>query len=888
MQQNARRFFLYTMALELYRKKRNFKNTPEPAGRTIRRRAGDLAFVIQKHAASHLHYDFRLELNGVLLSWAVPKGPSLDPNDKRLAMHVEDHPIEYGGFEGVIPPRQYGSGTVLLWDRGTWIPKDDPEEGYRKGKLKFTLEGEKLHGGWTLVKSHGGKYGKDGNAWLLIKEDDDYAQPAREASVVEEHPLSVASGRSLEEIAADKDRLWHSNKTVAENVREGAVARRAQKGDAAAQAGKVRGAQRKSLPEFVEPQLATLVSEAPTGGDWIHEMKLDGYRILARIEAGEARLYSRNGKEWTSRFPDIAKAAARLPVDSAWLDGEVVVLRPDGRSSFQALQNALSGAAEEMYYYVFDVPYADGYDLRKATLLDRKNLLRTVVGRAPDPLRYSEHAQVPGATYYEEACKLDLEGIICKRADAPYQGGRGRSWVKVKCEMRQEFVIGGFTDPEGARTGFGALLLGVQESGKLRYCGKVGTGFNEATLKTVKKELDTRLQDRPSFANPPRGAEARRAHWVKPELVAEVRFTEWTNDGTLRHPSFQGLREDKKPSEIVRERAADAAKPQDSTAAEAGKARTPSAKKRAAVAAAEEAGDVVAGIALTNAKKVLYPEDGITKHDLACYYDAVAEWILPHLENRPLTLVRCPNGWDKQCFYQKNADDTVDAAIERVRVTTSEGPARYMMANSLAALVALVQMGALELHPWGSRRPRLGCPDRIIFDFDPDDDLGWKEIVDAVNVIKTLLAEIGLTGYLKTTGGKGLHVVVPVKPRLGWDDVKGFSKSVAELMVRAFPDRYTDKVSKSRRRGKIFIDYLRNGEGATAISAYAVRGRAHAPVAVPVAWEELAEDIRFGHFNIRNVPQRLKRMKKDPWAGFFENAQTVTAAMLKKVGYKPK
>ena len=869
------------MALELYRRKRNFSTTPEPEGRVGRRRRRGLAFVIQKHAASHLHYDFRLELDGVLLSWAVPKGPSLDPGVRRLAMHVEDHPIEYGDFEGVIPPRQYGSGTVLLWDRGTWIAHGDPQDGYRKGKLKFDLEGQKLRGGWVLVKSHGGKYAKQDNAWFLIKEDDEYAEPERVASIVESRPESVASGRSLEEIAADQDRVWHSDRSVADNVKSGAVAKRAR--TAHRSPGEIEGAEKAALPDFVEPQLATLVSEPPAGEGWLHEMKLDGYRILARIERGTARLYSRNGKEWTRNFPSIAKAAARLPVKTAWIDGEVVVLQPDGRSSFQALQNALTQGDQPLHYYVFDLPYLDGYDLRRAPLVERKRLLAQLVGGQHDAVRLSDHVAGSGAAYYREACRLKLEGIIAKRAGAPYQAGRGRNWVKVKCEMRQEMVIGGYTDPEGSRTGFGALLLGVYEDGRLRYAGKVGTGFNEETLRAVKQKLDGLEQKEAPFVDPPRGAEARRSHWVKPELVAEVKFTEWTHDGTLRHPSFQGLREDKKATEVVRERPSE----ENDAGHEAARADRSPARKKTARTKAAKSDETIAGIALTKATKVLYPEADITKQDLARYYESVADWILPHLEDRPLTLVRCPDGWNKQCFFQKNADDGVDAAIERVPVTTSEGPARYMMANSLSAIVALVQMGALEMHPWGSRRPRLDRPDRMILDFDPDDALAWRDLVEAVQLTKALFEEIGLVGYLKTTGGKGLHIVVPLKPSRGWDEIKGFSKAVAELLVRTFPDRFTDKVAKSRRHGKIFIDYLRNAEGATAIAAYAVRARANAPVATPIGWDELKREVRFDHFNVRNVPARLKRMKKDPWVGFFEDAQAVTAAMMKKVGYKP-
>lgn len=859
------------MSLEPYRRKRNFKTTPEPAGRVARRRRTGLVYVIQKHAASHLHYDFRLELEGVLLSWAVPKGPSLDPNDKRLAMHVEDHPLEYGDFEGVIPPRQYGSGTVLLWDRGTWTPKGDPRESYRKGKLKFSLAGDKLHGDWTLVRSHGGRYGSDGKAWLLIKEDDEYAQPAREGPVVDEHPLSVASGRSIEEIAADKDRVWQSNKSVAENVASGAVVKRRRK--PGPDPSRVAGASKAPLSASITPQLALLVDRPPEGEGWVHEMKYDGYRILCRVADGKAQLYSRNGKAWTSKLQPVADAASALPVRSAWLDGEVVVIDDEGRSSFQALQNALSGArASRLHYFLFDLLYLDGYDVRRASLVDRKRLLQSVLEHDKnDIIRYSEHVSASGAAYYAEACKLGLEGIICKRATDGYTAGRGRSWLKVKCEQRQEMVIGGYTDPAGARSGFGALLLGVHENGGLRYAGKVGTGFNETTLKTLHKKLQALKVAEPPFVNPPRGAEARRAHWVRPSLVAEVRFTEWTRDGTLRHPSFQGLREDKAAADVVKENAAAPA------------AAGPSAKKRAATGAS----DAVAGIALTHADKLLYPEAHLAKRDLAKYYEAVADWILPQLANRPLTLVRCPNGWNQQCFYQKNADESVDAAIERVAVKTSDGPARYMMANSLSALVALTQRGVLEIHPWGSSRPKLQSPDRIVFDFDPDDDLAWAQVVEAVSLIRALLDEIGLQGFLKTTGGKGLHVVVPIRPTRGWDEIKGFSKAVAEFLVRTFPDRFTDKITKSRRRGKIFIDYLRNAEGATAIAAYAVRARANAPVATPIDWTELDREVRYDYFNVRNIPQRLARMKRDPWSGFFELKQSVTATMMKRVGYRP-
>ena len=874
------------MALETYRKKRNFHATPEPRGRAVRRRSRDLSFVIQKHRASRLHYDFRLELNGVLLSWAVPKGPSLDPGVKRLAMHVEDHPIEYGEFEGVIPPKQYGSGTVLLWDRGTWKPREDPATGYRKGRLKFELNGKKLRGGWMLVRSGGRKYNGDGDkAWLLFKERDQYARPADEASIVDDEPASVASGRTLEEIARDADRVWQSSKSVAANVKAGAIRRR--KARPRAQASSVRGARAAPSPEFIEPQLATLVKESPAGDDWVHEIKLDGYRMICRLEHGKVRMYSRNRNEWTSKFPGIAEALARLPVESAWIDGEVVVLQKNGVSSFQALQNALSARpAANLHFYAFDLPYLDGHDLRQAPLVERKRLLERLLAGAPAALHYSPHVQGQGREFYEQGCRLKLEGVIAKRADAPYLSGRGRAWVKVKCIQRQEMVIGGYTDPEGARTGLGALLLGVYEpGGKLRYSGRVGTGFNEATLKDLRRRLEKLEQDTAPFHNPPRGWEARGAHWVKPELVGEVAFTEWTHAGTLRHPSFQGLRLDKKPREVVREVPA-AAPPDDAQPKAARRAAAPRAKRKGGGQARHGEDVALGAVRLSNPDKALYPEAGITKRDLADYYAAVAKWILPHLAQRPLSLVRCPNGWAKQCFFQKNADRSSPESLERVTVRTSEGPASYMMANSADALTALVQMGVLEIHPWGSTARSQGCPDRIIFDIDPGEDVEWDEVARASREVRTLLEGLGLRSYVKTTGGKGLHVVVPVQPRVAWDEVKGFSKAIADLFARTFPERFTSNMAKARRRGKIFIDYLRNAEGATAVCAYSTRARANAPVATPLAWNELGgKDLRFHHFHIGNVPQRLERLKADPWDGFFEVRQSVTAKMMKEVGY---
>jgi bifunctional non-homologous end joining protein LigD len=868
------------MALERYRQKRDFGVTPEPAGKVGQRRSRKLAFVIQKHAATRLHYDFRLELNGVLLSWAVPKGPSLDPNDKRLAMHVEDHPLEYGDFEGVIPPKQYGAGTVMVWDRGTWTPKADPDEGYAKGRLKFDLDGEKLKGGWNLVRSRSGKYGGE-NSWLLFKEADEFARLGAEGLIAEDRPESVVSGRSLEQIAVDADRVWHSNKSVAANIQGGAI--RKSRRNAIAGLAKIKGARKVALPDLIEAQLATAAKSPPTGPAWVHEIKYDGYRMLCRIAGREARMVSRTANDWTGDFDALARALALLPVDDAWLDGEVVALDAAGRTSFQALQKALSAAdPRNLKYLAFDLLYLNGFDLRDVTLTERKRLLRELLLSAPAAIQYSEHFAVPGAAFLQNVGELGLEGMISKRADLPYRSGRGPAWQKIKCMRRQEMVIGGFTDPEGSRQGFGALLLGVYApDGRLAYSGKVGTGFSDASLATLSRSLSALAQKTSPFHNPPKGAEARRAHWVRPVLVAEVSFTEWTDDGTLRHPSFLGLRADKRATDVVREH------PAASNADDASEQPPPRLRSQARARAVADK-NAVAGIVVSNPDKKLYPEAAVTKRDLAVYYAAVGEWMLPHVRGRPLTLLRCPNGWNEECFYQKKAEGGVNEAISRVEIENGDGSiSLYMMADSVPAIVALLQMGVLEMHPWGSRAPRLGFPDRIIFDLDPDDAVEWEDLRQAALLVKTLLENIGLAPFLKTTGGKGLHVVVPIEPVVGWDHVKGFTKSVAEFLERTFPDRFTSKLLKISRRGKIFIDYLRNGEGATAVAAYSTRARANAPVSAPVAWDELTADLRFDRFNVGNMPKRLKKVQADPWRDIADAAVSLTPAVMARVGFKP-
>jgi bifunctional non-homologous end joining protein LigD len=666
------------------------------------------------------------------------------------------------------------------------------------------------------------------------------------------------------------------------------------------------------MAEWQPPQLATLVDNVPEGSEWVHELKYDGYRMLCSVRDGRAKLFTRKGNDWTSKLTRIAEAAGGLPVDQAWLDGEVVAVMPDGSVSFQGLQNAFDEKSEaNLVYYLFDLLYLNGYDVRAAPLLERKRLLATLLedGGASSLIRYSDHIVGQGGVVLEEACRGGMEGLVSKRADAAYQPKRNRNWVKVKCGHRQEFVIGGFTDPSGSRVAFGALLLGVfDEQGRLRYAGRTGTGFSERSLKELHKRLAALEQPASPFFNPPTGAEARGVHWVKPMLVGEVAFAQWTNEGLLRQASFQGLREDKPAREIVHERPEerkDKAEVKDKVKAEAkdkvkaeakdkvkeenenppirrrGRARVKSAGHRKDSSGAEPA--AVAGVTLSHPDRLFYPEQGLTKLALARYYEQVGDWILPHLEGRPLTLVRCPEGHGSDCFYQKHANETVPDAIGRVKIPEGGKTAVYMVADSLSSVIGLVQMGVLELHTWGAKRDLLDRPDRIIIDLDPDPGVPWKSVVEAAQLVRTLLNELDLECFLKTTGGKGLHVALPLQRVHTWDEVKEFAKALAEHLVRLIPDRFVANMSKQKRKDKIYVDYLRNAKGATAIAAYSTRARPGAPVSVPIAWEELSVDVRSDHFTVMTVPDRLAGLRRDPWREYFTTKQKLTPRMKKAV-----
>ncbi len=876
------------MALKTYYEKRDFEKTPEPRGKP--QKAHGSSYVIQKHAATRLHYDLRLEMNGVLKSWAVPKGPSHDPREKRLAVHVEDHPVEYRDFEGVIPKGEYGGGTVMVWDRGDWVSLDaDPEASYAKGIMKFRLEGEKLRGAWTLIrmKTRDEEQGKEN--WLLIKERDEYVRTLADFDVTEALPDSAVTGRSIKEIADDRDDVWHSK--ALEDFTE--------------QARGLRGAKKASFPDFVEPQLATLYETVPTGEQWIHEIKLDGYRELCRIDGREIRLISRNGKDWTDQFRSLIGDLRSIPAKKALLDGEVVALLPNGVSSFQALQNVLSESEKsKLTYCAFDLLYLEGYDLRNVPLRERKALLAELLRTLPPggSVRYSDHFAGDGGAFLRQACGHGLEGIISKRADGRYRSGRGKEWQKIKCLKRQEFVVVGFTEPSGGRKGLGALLLGLYErKGQLTFAGRVGTGFSDKTLRDLRKRLEPLEQEDSPLQDAPRGAAARGVHWVRPELVAEVAFTEWTQDGQLRHPSFMGLREDKRSADVVREEEQEDKPSQSSKSgkpANSGDGRSSSQRpgskghkppratppSKATGKAGKEAVEI-AGVRLSNPTKLLYPESGISKRDLAEYYETVSDWMLPYVQNRLLTLIRCPNGWNAPCFYQKHIDEDPPPHMKRVPIVEDKGEESFYFAiTSTSGLISLVQLGALEIHPWGSTADKPDKPDTMIFDLDPEPSVKWDRVVGTAFAIRDVLNALGLKSFVKTTGGKGLHVMVPLLRRHSWDEVKEFSRAVVQQFVHAEPSHYTMKVAKSARTGKILLDYLRNAQGSHAVAAYSARAKAGATVSVPIFWDELEEGIRSDTLTLRDVPKRLESLSEDPWADYFHLKQFITKKMKEQVG----
>jgi bifunctional non-homologous end joining protein LigD len=808
------------MALEEYRRKRDFKKTPEPAPGAVTARTGKLSYLIQKHDATRLHYDFRLELDGVLLSWAVTKGPSLNPSDKRLAVRTEDHPLSYGSFEGTIPKGEYGGGTVMLWDTGTWEPIDDPHAALKKGHLAFILHGERLKGRWDLVRIRGGIRGDEKREnWLLIKKDDESAKEKGGEKFLEGLGSSVTTGRSMEEIAAG----------------EKIAPKRAGKG------------LEQLMRKYPEVELATLVDAPPEGVDWLHEIKFDGYRLLGFVSGGVARLRTRNGKDWTERFPSLAAALGRLKVEDAVVDMEAVILDAQGKSSFQELQAALGvgGNTAKIIGYAFDLLYVDGKDLTKLPLSERKQKLEQILQSArQEKLRYSAHVEGQGAEMFAQACEKGLEGIISKVAKSPYVAGRQRTWLKIKCTLRQEFIIVGFSDARTGDRALGALYLGYRKGGSLLYAGKVGTGFTMESARDLAGRLRALAVVRPVLTREETPGlsmgEWREVHWVKPTLLCEVTFTEWTEDGHIRHPSFQGLREDKDAAEV---------------------------KKEVPVKAKVNEGPLmVGGIRITHPDRVISETGHVTKGEVAEYFATVAPLILPQIARHPLSLLRCPTGVDGECFFQRNPGKGLGPDIRTFDFQHKGKKYEYLYIEDEKGLIEVIQMGSIELHPWGATVDSIDYPDRMIFDLDPAPELPFEAVKLAAQDLRRHLESKGLESVLKCTGSKGLHVTVPLAAKDKWAEVKAFAGSVADEMVAATPEAYVATMSKAKRAGKIFIDYFRNDYTATAIADYSVRARPGAPVALPIEWKELKTLKSASQFTIQEVMKRMGKGVKAPGA----------------------
>jgi bifunctional non-homologous end joining protein LigD len=877
-------------SLATYNEKRNFGITSEPRGRKAK--AGGNSFVVQKHAATRLHYDFRLEVDGVLKSWAITRGPSLVPGEKRLAVQTEDHPLDYGDFEGNIPKGQYGGGAVLVWDRGTWQAEGDPHKGLAKGHLDFALDGTKLKGRWHLVRLKPRPREKNDN-WLLIKSDDDAARHAGDPDILEEKPKSAKTGRTIEQVAADAGSdVWQSNRSDSEaSKKKKALSPRerakmpleapakvakvktrpvaAEKKASAASKSKSaplkkkaqpldlklpKGARKAKLPGFVEPYLASLSERPPSGAGWLHEIKFDGYRLQAEIDGGRVTLRTRRGLDWTEKFRPTADELCTLAVDAALIDGEALVEDAAGISDFAGLQAALSeGHEEKIVFYAFDLLYVDGYDLRGVPLKERKRVLAELLASQGDKgrIRYSSDFDVGGERLLQHVCRLGAEGIVSKRADEPYRSGRAKGWLKAKCADRQEFVIAGYVPSTTSPKAIGSLVAAYHDDkGRLMHAGRVGTGYSMKVAQQLFKLLDPDGVPKPPFPDPLPADARRDARFVQPKRVMEVAFRGWTGGGQIRQAAFKGLREDKPPQEVVRE--------------STGRVSDPAPLRQ------------MPAVHLSHPDRVLWPEAGITKQGLADYYVSVWRWIEPHIVKRPLSLVRCPTGIAQGCFFQKHEWRGMDRAIDLIR-DPKDGE-KLVSVSSLKGLLALVQASALEIHPWGSTGADLECPDRLIFDLDPGEGVAFADMIAGANEIRARLAAMKVESFVKTSGGKGLHVVVPLTPSAGWDGAKDFCRIVAENMERDSPQLYTSTVTKRERRGKIYVDYLRNGRGATAIAPYSSRARASAGVATPLAWEELPSLAAADLYTLGNIENRMAQLGSDPWADIGRIKQTLPKA----------
>lgn len=873
-------------SLASYRAKRDFSHTDEPSGKTAVAAAGQLRFVVQRHDATRLHYDFRLELDGVFKSWAVTKGPSLDPHDKRLAVEVEDHPLDYGDFEGTIPEGQYGGGTVQLWDRGYWIPEGDPHEGLKRGDLKFTLIGERLRGSWVLVRMKWNRErgGKRTN-WLLIKHRDDEALDGDGDKLLDD-PTSVASGRTLKEIALGKGRAPIPFMTAKKRA-AGAVWDSNKKGGGAKAAlpnPKGRSKKIRSMPGFVEPQLCKLVERAPAGTGWGHEVKFDGYRLQLRVEGGKATLRTRKGLDWTEKFAAIAAAAETLP--DCMIDGEAVALDTHGAPDFGALQAALSeGRSEDLIFFAFDLLFAEGEDLRGLPLRERKSrlkdLLAKMTGRKPS-LRYVDHFETAGDAVLESACRMHFEGIVSKDLDAPYRSGRRGSWTKAKCRGGQEVVIGGWT-----MTGkkLRSLLAGVYRKDRLVYVGRVGTGFGGTVMRTLLprlRDVESRTTPFAGGASPPKESNM---HWAHPELVAEIEFAGWTRDGNVRQAAFKGLRSDKPAEEIEAEQPVKASKARLAKPKPTGKTVKPARRSRVRAAKPDNGPTMVLGVSISHPDKALWPDERppITKLELARYYESIGEWMLPHIKGRPCSIVRTPDGIDgDQRFFQRHAMAGGSHLLTEVTVSGDRKP--YLQIDRVEALAAVAQIGATELHPWNCQPDEPDLPGRLVFDLDPAPDVAFREVVKGALELRSRLEALGLVPFCKTTGGKGLHVVVPLtsdRRSPDWDAAKMFAKEICRRVAADQPDRYVLNMAKKEREGRIFLDYLRNDRTSTAVAPMSPRARAGAPVSMPIEWTQAKAQLDPTRYTIRTAPVLLRKNK--PWRDYEKAACPLRGAIEKLV-----
>jgi len=830
--------------IETYNEKRDFTKTKEPKGRKLKGK-GD-SFVVQKHEASRLHWDFRLELDGVLKSWAVPKGPSVDPDDKRLAMRTEDHPLDYGDFEGTIPAGEYGGGTVMLWDQGRWIPHPDkdPRKTLEEGHLHFTLEGERMKGEWVMFRLKP-RPGEKAEPWMLKKVTDEFANPDNGDELVDEFMTSVTTDRTMAEIASGSD-VWRSN-------------RGGQRG------GRAKKKSSEAPPPFRQPQLATLVDEVPPGDNWLFEYKYDGYRLLMATGTGAATAWTRNAKDWSDKFRALVKAAAKLP-PGCLIDGEAVALDDKGRPNFQLLQSTLKDQrGANLAFFAFDLLVDRGEDITRLPNIERKDRLKSLLAGVQPPFLFGDHVIGRGEDIFREVCKQGGEGVIAKRADAPYRAERSRNWLKIKCIQRQEFVIVGWSESD-KRRGFRSLLVATRDGRKLTYAGKVGTGFSGDLIDDLMERMEPLATDKAAVEVP--RPDRKGAHWIEPKLVAEIAFAEFTSDGVLRHPSFIALREDKPAAQVVRE------VPQHLEEGSMKAKAKPSSRKKGKQASAEDF-----GIEISSPDRVIYPELGLTKKDLADYYAAVEPLIMIDAADRPMTLIRCPGGRTGECFFQKHDKGTFGEHVKQIPIEEKDGETEdYLYFDDVRGLLACVQMGTMEFHGWGSKVGKVDYPDRLVFDLDPDEGLDFNKVKEAAVRVRDLVAELGLKSFPLLTGGKGIHVVIPLDQTADWAEVKSFADRFSRAIAEAEPDRFTANIRKVQRKGRIFLDWLRNQRGATAVMPYSARAREGAPVAAPIAWDELDDYDSGAAFSIRDADELLKRAKSKRLAGWGEAKQSLPDA----------